>query len=65
MKRRMDQILELFQELLEVDGYNADDIERVRQSLHEIKPLTALGTLSYMHHFTQRLHATRLVEAAV
>ncbi|MDP9501566.1 hypothetical protein Q7O60_01040 [Pseudomonas protegens] len=65
MKRRMDQILELFQELLEADGHDADDIELVRQSLHEIKPLTALGTLSYMHHFTQRLHATRLVEAAV
>lgn len=27
MNRRIEQILELFQEQLEVDGYNADDIE--------------------------------------
>ena len=27
MKRRMDQILELFQELLEADGHDADNIE--------------------------------------
>lgn len=62
MSRRIEQILELFQEQLEVEGYDADDIERVRLSLQEIKPLTALGTLSYMHHFTQRLHVTRLLK---
>ncbi len=63
MSRRVESILELFQEQLEVEGYNADDIERVRVSLLEIKPDTALGALSYMHHFTQRLHFTRVVEA--
>lgn len=61
MSRRIEQILELFQEQLEVEGYDADDIEQVHKSLQEIKPVTALGTLSYMQHFMRRLHITRPV----
>lgn len=30
MSRRIEQILELFQQQLEVDGYHLDDIERAR-----------------------------------
>lgn len=30
MSRRIEQILELFQEQLEVEGYDADDIDRAR-----------------------------------
>ncbi|WLH67233.1 hypothetical protein [Pseudomonas sp. FP2309] len=61
MSRRIEQILELFQEQLEVEGYDADDIERVRASMADAKPEGSLECLIHMQHFMRRLHITRPV----
>lgn len=58
MSRRIESILELFQEQLEVDGYDADDIEQVRLTLGA-KPTSTLEGLIYLQQFMRRLHITR------
>lgn len=65
MSRRIEQILELFQEQLEVEGYDADDIEQVCLTLGGA-PTSSLETLIYLQQFMRRLHITRpVLEKAV
>jgi hypothetical protein len=62
MSRRIEQILELFQEQLEVEGYDAYDIEQVHKSLSLALPAkSSLECLIHMQHFMRRLHITRPV----
>ncbi|WPN22284.1 hypothetical protein [Pseudomonas marginalis] len=67
MSRRFESILELFQEQLEVEGYNDEDIERVHKSIALDLPVTtALELMIYMQQMTRRLHTTRpVLECAV
>jgi len=67
MSRRLESILELFQEQLEVEGYDADDIEQVHKSIAPDLPVTtALELMIYMQQMTRRLHTTRpVLECAV
>lgn len=63
MSRRIESILELFQEQLEVEGYDADDIEQVHNSLSLALPAkSSLEALIYMQNFMRRLHITRPIK---
>ena len=56
MSRRIEQILELFQEQLEVDGHDADDIEHALGVATWDKPDLTLADLpGVLTHFQQVL----------
>lgn len=56
MSRRIEQILELFQEQLEVDGHHPDDIEHACKVASWDCPVKTLADLpGFLTHFQQVL----------
>lgn len=51
MTRRIEKILEQLQEKLEVEGYDADEIEQVRHHSYNMKPYGAPVCLVHMQNF--------------
>jgi hypothetical protein len=61
MSRRIESILELFQEQLEVEGYDADAIEQVRRHLYTTMPYN-LGHFGLLPQVAKRIYQRRAAQ---